>query len=170
MYQDTRRYYIFSLTVLLSISIPRSYAQTDGVTNSDDLHSQESFVQYSTEGGTVIVAKPLKKAPVYNPAFEDYVHVVVACTLALLLATLLGLFIRHYGLTLPALGRPGDRSTNSNRGLAGDAENDPQQNASRGGLVGIGIDKWEKGGLELGGGIDVSDLPERPAAVHLKWG
>lgn len=166
MYQDTRRYYIFSLTALLSISC--SYAQTDGVTNSDDLHSQESFVQYSTEGGTVIVAKPLKKAPVYNPSFEDYVHVVVACTLALLLATLMGLFIRHYGLTLPALGRPGDRS-NSNRGLAGDAENDPQQNASPR-LVGIGIDKWEKGGLELGGGIDVSDLPGRPAAVHLKWG
>jgi hypothetical protein len=166
MYQDTRRYYIFSLTALLSISC--SYAQTDGVTNSDDLHSQESFVQYSTEGGTVIVAKPLKKAPVYNPVFEDYVHVVVACTLALLLATLLGLFIRHYGLTLPALGRPGDRS-NSNRGPAGDSD-DPQQNASRRGLVGIGIDKWEKGGLELGGGIDDSDLPERPAAVHLKWG
>ena len=164
MYQDTRRYYIFSLTVLL-LSIPRSYAQTDGVTNSDDLHSQESFVQYSTEGGTVIVAKPLDKAPIYNPAFEDYVHVVVACTLALLLATLLGLFIRHYGLTLPALGRS-DQS-NSNRGLVGDAENDPQSNASRG-LVGIGIDKWEKEGL--GGGMDGSDLPERPAAVHLKWG
>ena len=157
MYQDTRRYYIFSLTALLSI--PRSYAQTDDVTNSDDLHSQESFVQYSTEGGTVIVAKPLEKAPIYNPPFEDYVHVVVACTLLLLLATLLGLFIRHYGLTLPALGRS-DQS-NSNRGLAGDAENDPQSNVSRG-LVGIGIDKWEK--------IDGSDLPERPAAVHLKWG
>jgi len=162
MYQDTRRYYIFFLTVLFSI--PRSYAQTDGVTNSDDLHSQESYVGYSDEGGTIIVAKPLDKAPIYNPAFEDYVHVVVACALALLLATLLGLFIRRHGLTLPALRRSDDRS-NSNRGLAGDAE---QPNGGRG-LVGIGIDKWEKGvfGGEI---IDGSELPERPAAVHLKWG
>ncbi len=155
MYQDTRRYYIFFLTALFSI--PRSYAQTDGVTNADDLHSQESYVEYSTDGGTVIVAKPLDKTPIYDPAFEDYVHVVVACALALLLAALLGLFIRYYGLTLPAL-RRSDRS-NSNRGLAGDAE---QPNWSRG-LVGIGIDEWEKG--VFGGG-----MPERPAAVHLKWG
>jgi hypothetical protein len=160
MYQDTQRYYIFFLTALLSI--PGSYAQTDGVTNADDLHPQESYVEYSDEGGTIIVAKPLNKAPIYNPAFEDYVHVVVACALALLLATLLGLFIRRYGLTLPAL-RRFDRS-NPNRGLARDAE---QPNGSRG-LVGIGIDEWEKGGF--GGGIDGSELPVRPAAVHLKWG
>jgi hypothetical protein len=155
MYRDTRRYYVFFLTALLTI--PRSYAQTDGVTNADDLHSQESYVEYSDEGGTIIVAKPLDKTPIYNPAFEDYVHVVVACAIALLLAILLGLFIRHYGLTLPAL-RRSDHRSNSNKGLAGDAE---QPN----GTVGIGIDKWEKGVFGDGSG-----LPVRPAAVHLKWG
>ena len=123
---------------------------------------QESFVQYPTDGGTLIVAKPLEKAPIDNPVFEDYVHVVVACTLALLLATLLGLFIRHYGLTLPQLSR--SERSNPKRTPAGDAENDPQIEANRG-VVGIGIDKWEEKE-----GLGSLGLPEKPAAVHLKWG
>jgi hypothetical protein len=159
MYQDTRHYCTLALTVLLSI--PRSNAQSDRMPTSEDPDHQlqESFVQYPTEGGTLIVAKPLEKAAIDNPGFEDYVHVVVACTLALLLATLLGLFIRHYGLTLPPLTR--SERSKPKRTPAGDAENDPQTEASRG-VVGMGIDKWEKEGLE--------SLPEKPAAVHLKWG
>jgi hypothetical protein len=159
MHQDVQRYCILALTVLLSV--PGSDSRADGESNtiSDDHQSQESFVQYRTEGRMIIVAKPLEKVPIENPAFEDYVHVVVACTLALVLATLLGFFIRHYGLTLPAFSR--SERSNANRGAPGDAENDPQMTASQG-LAGIGFDKWAK--------MDESDLPEKPAAVHLKWG
>ena len=161
MYQDTRQYCIFALTVLLSV--PRSSAQADPpLSDSEDvLHqSPEWSVEYLADGGKVIVAKPPETSPIDNPAFEDYVHIVVACTLALVLATLLGLFIRHHGLTLPPL--TSSKRSKSNKALAGDAENDPKTNASRGGLVGIGIDMWEKEGVE--------GLPEKPAAVHLKWG
>jgi hypothetical protein len=160
MYQDARRYCIFSLTVLLSIS--RSNAQAGPLPNSgDDLHqSPEWSVKYPAEGGKSIVVKPLDKPPIDDPAFEDYVHIVIACTLALVLATLLGLFIRHHGLRLPSL--TSSERAKSDRAPPGDTENDPKPNAGRGGVVGIGIDKWEREGLE--------GLPEKPVAVHLKWG
>jgi hypothetical protein len=162
MYQDTRRHCTFTLTVLLSIQ--RLNAKAGTLSTSDDiLHpSPEWSVQHPAEGGKIIVVKPLENPPIDNPAFEDYVHIVVACTLALVLATLLGLFIRHFGLTLPSLTSP-ERSR-SNRAPAGDTENDPKVDGGRG-VVGIGIDKWEKEGVE-----GLRALPERPAAVHLKWG
>ena len=148
MYQDARKFCIFFLTVLLSI--PRSDAQAGPLSNSEDvLHqSPEWSVEYPAEGGKIIVARPLEKPPIDNPAFEDNVHIVVACTLVLVLATLLGLFIRHYGLTW-------SERSKSDRAPAGDTENGPKPNV---GVVGIGIDQWEK------------ELPEKPAAVHLKWG
>jgi hypothetical protein len=155
MYQDAQQYCIFSLTILLSI--PRSNAQASPLSNSGDvLHqSPEWSIEYPAEGGKTIVVKPVEKPPIDNPAFEDYVHIVIACTLALVLTTLLGLFIRHYGLTLPSLSS--SKRSKSNRAPPGDTENYPKPDASRGGVVGIGIDEWEKG-------------LEKPAAVHLKWG
>jgi len=157
MYQDARQYCIFSLTILLYI--PRSNAQVQAgpLSNSGDvLHqSPEWSVEYPAEGGKTIAVKPLEKPAIDDPAFEDYVHIVIACTLALVLATLLGLFIRHYGLTLPSLSS--SKRSKSDRAPPGDTENDPKSNAGRGGVVGIGIDEWEKG-------------LEKPAAVHLKWG
>jgi hypothetical protein len=160
MYQDARRQCIFALTMLLSI--PRSNGQTGPLSTSDDvLHqSPEWSVEHPVEGGKNIIAKPLEKTPVDNPAFEDYVHIVVACTFALVLATLLGLFIRQYGLRLPSL--TSSERSKSDRAPAEDAENNPKPNAGRGGVVGIGIGKWEKEGLE--------GLPEKPLEVHLKWG
>lgn len=155
MYQDARQYCILSLTVLLSI--PRSNAQAGPLSNSGDvLHqSPEWSVEYPTDGGKTIVVKPLEKPQIDNPAFEDYIHIVIACTLALVLATLLGLFIRHHGLTLPSLSSP--KRSKSDRAPPGDTESDPKPNAGRGGAVGMGIDEWEK-------------VIEKPAAVHLKWG
>ena len=64
--------------------------------------ANDSFIQsYTDDGSIIITAKPVEHPQVIDPDFEDHLHVVVAYSLALLLVTLLGLFIRHYGLTLP---------------------------------------------------------------------
>lgn len=138
VYQDC----ILALTFLLSI--PRSNARPDSPPSPDDVDPQGAFDRYRTGNHTVIIAKPIYQPPAYNVALEDYLHVVIACSLALLLATLLGLFIRHYGLAL----RPVKLRLRAklSRAQAGDTE----RNVSQG-----------QGG--------VAELPEKPAAAHLKW-
>ncbi|KAI9454894.1 hypothetical protein BJY52DRAFT_1282599, partial [Lactarius psammicola] len=66
--------------------------------------ANDSFIQSYTDNGSIIItAKPVEHPQVIDKGFEDQLHVIVACSIALLLVTLLGLFIRHYGLTLPQL-------------------------------------------------------------------
>jgi len=65
--------------------------------------ANDSFTQsYTNNGSIIITAKPLEHPQVNDPYFEDNLHVIIACSLALLLVTLMGLFIRHHGLTLPS--------------------------------------------------------------------
>ena len=78
----------------------------------------------------------------------------------LLLTVLLGLVIRHYGLTLPALTR--SQRSKRQRLPAGDAESSPEPSTGRSG-VGLGFGESEKVGL------DESELPEKPRAAVLKW-
>jgi len=82
--------------------------------------SFDSYDQYPTENGSTIIAKPLKQPLYSNPVYEDYLHVVVACLLAFALIVLLGLIIRHYGLTLPSLIR--SQRSKRNRSPAGDTD------------------------------------------------
>jgi hypothetical protein len=132
--------------------------------------SHDSFVQYPTENGSVIIARPTKQPMVNNPVYEDYLHVVVACLLALVLVVLLGLIIRHYGLTLPSLTR--FQRSKRHRSPAGDTESSPQSD-TRHGITGLGFGELEKaggGGGGGGGGLDDAELPEKPEEAHLKWG
>jgi hypothetical protein len=162
MYQDTQQRRIIALTFLLSI--PCSLAHTDSTPSPLDSGPQESesFVQYSTGGGTVIAAKPPEQRPANNPVFEDYLHVIVACMLALLLITLLGFVIRRYGLSLHPLTRSVRRSKLPNP-AAGDAEKHPETNVRS--QTGLGLKAPAPGT----GGLDDSELPEKPRAVYLKW-
>ena len=62
----------------------------------------DSFIQSFTNNGSInITAKPVDRPQAIDLDFEDHLHVIVACSLTLLLVTLMGLFIRHHGLTLP---------------------------------------------------------------------
>ncbi|KAH9982298.1 kinase-like domain-containing protein [Lactifluus volemus] len=97
--QDTRHYYMLTLVFLqISLSSARAHHPSRSVVPDE----QDSFVQYSTDSGKIIIAKPLHQPQGGDPASEDF-HIIVACSLALVLATLLGLVIRHYGLTWPTL-------------------------------------------------------------------
>lgn len=127
--------------------------------------SHDSFAQYPTENGSMIIARPLKQPLVNNSVYEDYLHVVVACLLALVLIVLLGLVIRHYGLTLPSLTR--FQRSKRQRSPAGDTESSPQSDR-RQGVTGLGFEGLEKAVAE-GGGLDDPELPEKPEAAHLKW-
>ena len=61
----------------------------------------DSFIETFTDNGSVIITpKPVEHPQVNGPNFEDNLHVIVGCSLALILVTLLGLFVRHHGLTL----------------------------------------------------------------------
>ncbi|KAI0305061.1 kinase-like domain-containing protein [Russula brevipes] len=135
MYQDAQYYCIFALTFLLSV--PGIVVRADEISNADKDKWQDSYDHYRTkDGGMVVVAKPLEQPLDRNPAFEDYLHVAVACSLAVLLAAVLGLLIHHYGLTLPSLIRS-ERSNSSRRPPpARDAENHPRpkENLNLGGL------------------------------------
>ena len=65
--------------------------------------ANDSFIQsYTNKGSLNITAKPVEHPQAIDPDFEDHLHVIVACSLTLLLVTLMGLFIRHHGLTLPS--------------------------------------------------------------------
>lgn len=65
--------------------------------------ANDTFIQTFTDNGSLIItAKPVEHPQDNDPYFEDNLHVIFGCSLALLLVTLLGLFIRHYGLTLPS--------------------------------------------------------------------
>jgi hypothetical protein len=114
----------------------------------------------------MIIARPLKQPLVNNPVYEDYLHVVVACLLALVLIVLLGLVIRHYGLTLPSLTR--FQRSKRQRSPAGDTESSPQSD-TRQGVTGLGFEGLEKAVAEGGGLDDDPELPEKPEAAHLKW-
>lgn len=114
----------------------------------------------------MIIARPLKQPIVTDPVYEDYLHVVVACLLALVLIVLLGLIIRHYGLTLPSLTSSQQRSKRR-RSPAGDAESSPRSDTGHV-VKGLGFEELEK--TAAGGGeLDDSELPEKPEAAHLKW-
>ncbi|KAF8481009.1 hypothetical protein DFH94DRAFT_438041 [Russula ochroleuca] len=125
--------------------------------------SQASYDQYPTGGGSIVIAKPLNQPPVNNPVYDDYLHVAVACLVALLLTVLLGLVIRHYGLTLPGLTR--SQRSKRQRSPAGDTESSPQPE-TRKAVTGLGFEESEK--VEESG-MDDSELPEKPEAAHLKW-
>lgn len=113
----------------------------------------------------MIIARPLKQPLVTDPVYEEYLHVVVACLLALVLVVLLGLFIRHYGLTLPSL--TSFQRSMRHRSPAGDAESSPRSDTGQG-VKGLGFEELEK--TAAGGGeLDDSELPEKPQAAHLKW-
>jgi hypothetical protein len=127
--------------------------------------SHDSFVQYPTENGSTIIAKPLKQPLVDNTVYEDNLHVVVACLLALTLIVLLGLIIRHYGLTLPSLTR--FQRSKRQRSPAGDTESSPRSDTKQG-VTGLGFEELEKA-VAGGGGLDDPELPEKPEAAHLKW-
>jgi len=112
--------------------------------------SHDSFNQYPTANGSAIIAKPLKQPLVNTQVYEDYLHVVVACLLALALIVLLGLIIRHYGLTLPSLTH--FQRSKRPRSPAGDAESSPRSDTRRG-VTGLGFEELEEkaaggGGLE----------------------
>lgn len=65
--------------------------------------ANDSFIQsYANNGSLIITANPVEHAQVNDPYFEDNLHVIIACSVALLLVTLMGLFIRYHGLTLPS--------------------------------------------------------------------
>jgi hypothetical protein len=167
MYQDAQSYCIFALTFLLSV--PCIVVRADEISNADALKWQDSFDHYRTnDGGTVVVAKPLEQPLDRNPAFEDYLHVAVACSLAVLLAAVLGLLIRHYGLTLIR----SERSNSSRRPPpARDAENHPRPNANLN-LGGLGFEfvgSAEKVPGTGGGGRPGLYGLEKPEAAHLKW-
>lgn len=106
-----------------------------------------------------------------NLVYEDYLHVVVACLLALVLTVLLGLIIRHYGLTLPSLTRSHWQRSKRHRSPAGDTESSPQSD-TRHGITGLGFGELEKAAA-VGGGLDDAELdtelPEKPETAHLKW-
>jgi hypothetical protein len=82
--------------------------------------ANDSFIQsYTNNGSIVITAKPVKHPQVNDPFFEDNLRVTVACSLALLLVTLLGLFIRYHGLTLPSTTSRLQRTTSTDTGEKG---------------------------------------------------
>lgn len=124
--------------------------------------SYDSYDQYPTENGSTIIAKPLTHPLVSNPVYEEYLHVAVACLLALVLVVLLGLIIRHYGLTLPSL--TSFQRSKRHRSPAEDTESSPD---TRQVVTGLGFGELEKAGG--GGGLDSPELPEKPEAAHLKW-
>lgn len=72
----------------------------------------------------------------------------------------MGLFIRHYGLTLPGLTR-----LKRQRSPAKDTESSPQPETKKG-VTGLGFEESEK--VEESE-MDDSELPEKPEAAHLKW-
>jgi hypothetical protein len=113
----------------------------------------------------MIIARPLKQSLVTDPVYEEYLHVVVACLLALVLIVLLGLIIRHYGLTLPSL--TSTVRSKRHRSPAGDTESSPPSD-TRQGVTGLGLEELEKAGGG-GGELDDTELPEKPEAAHLKW-
>jgi hypothetical protein len=141
-------------------------SRADILSSTHGPSSQDSFVQYPTENGSTIIARPIKQPIANNPVYEDYLHVVVACLLAAALIVMLGLIIRHYGLTLPSLTRP--QRSKRYRSPAGDTESSPQSN-TRQGITGLGFEELEKAGGGGGGGLDDAELPEKPEAAHLKW-
>ncbi|KAI0286854.1 kinase-like domain-containing protein [Russula aff. rugulosa BPL654] len=122
--------------------------------------SYDSYDQYPTENGSTIIAKPLKQPLVNNPVYEEYLHVAIACLLALVLIVLLGLIIRHYGLTLPS--PTSFQPSKRHRSPAGDTESSRQSDAGHG-LTGLGFGELEKAGG--GGGLDDPELPEKPQAA-----
>ena len=146
--QDTRHYWMLTLAFL---QISLSNARTHHPSRSVVLDEQDSFIQYSTDSGKIIIAKPLHQPHGGDPAFEDFLHVIIACSLALVLATLLGLVIRHYGLTWPTLS---ERQVARYRRRATDTEN---------------VNEKEIG---LGFGFDVMEGTSKvvkPAGAYLKW-
>jgi hypothetical protein len=156
--RDTRHYCILTL-VFLQISC--SDARTNRLSRSDALDTQDSFVRYSSNNGTIIIAKPLDQAQVVDPIFEDYLHIIIACSLALVLATLLGLVIRHYGLTLPQLS---ERATTHYTRAADTNDHSP---VDRNEAV---ADLSEKVlGRSEGSPKFEGDMVAKPAAVYLKW-
>jgi hypothetical protein len=124
--------------------------------------SYDSYDQYPTDNGSVIIAKPIKLPLVNNPVYEDYLHVVVASFLALALIVLLGLIIRHYGLTLPSF--TSSQRSMRHRSPAADTESSGQSDTVQG-VTGLGFEGLEKAAR----GLDDSELPEKPVAAYLKW-
>ena len=56
--------------------------------------ANDTFIQTFTDNGSLIItAKPVEHPQVNDPYFEDNLHVIFGCSLALLLVTLLALFI-----------------------------------------------------------------------------
>ena len=96
--------------------------------------ANDSFIQsYTNNGSLIITANPVEHPQVNDPYFEDNLHVIVACSVALLLVTLMGLFIRHHGLTLP--------STNSQ------LQHTPSTDTGeKGGVFGLGFSRLESPG------------------------
>ena len=144
--------------------LSRLLSRTDIPSSTHGPGSHDSYDQYPTENGSIIVAKPLRQPLVSDPVYEDFLHVVVACLLALALIVLLGFIIRHYGLTLPSL--TSSQRSRRHRSPAGDTESSPQSVTKQEG-TGLGFEGLEKaaGGSEL----DDAELPEKPQAAHLKW-
>jgi hypothetical protein len=154
-HQVTRHYCILTL-VFLQVSCTN--ARANRPSHSNILDAQDSFVQYPSDVGSIIIAKPLDQSQGSDPAFEDFLHVIVACSLALVLATLLGLVIRHYGLTLPPLfERPVAHYPQD-----ADARNRPQMEVNEAGS-GLGFNVLEK---ERGSS---DDTVKPPPAAYLKW-
>jgi hypothetical protein len=161
-HRDTRHYCVLTL-VFLQISC--SDARTNRPSRSNAPDTQDSFVRYSSDNGTIIIAKPLDQAQVVDPVFEDYLHIIVACSLALVLATLLGLVIRHYGLKLPQLSeRPATPHTR-----AADTNDRSPMNRNEAGAD-FDFNTSEKAlGRSEGSPKFGDDMVAKPAAAYLKW-
>ena len=101
------------IQALIALSLPFSNAYPHRPFHSRNIIlANDSFVQsYTNNGSILITAKPVKQPQVY---LEDNLRVIVACSLALLLVALLGLFIRHHGLTLPSTNSQLQRTPRSN--------------------------------------------------------
>ena len=152
-HRDTRHY---SILTLIFLQVSCSNAQANRPPRSRVLDVQDSFVQYPSDDGSIMIGRPSGQPQGGDPALEDYLHIIVACSLALVLATLLGLVIRHYGLSLPPLvKRP-----------ASNKKNDPELYEN-----GVGRFGSERGAREGTTRSQFSDkeLLAKPPAVYLKW-
>jgi hypothetical protein len=142
------------MLTLVFLQISSSNARAHHPSRSVILDEQDSFMQYSTDRGKIIIAKPLHQPQGGDSAFDDFLHITVACSLALVLVTLLGLVIRHYGLKWPTLS---ERPVTRYRRRATDTENGSQMNKKKVGL-GLGFDAMEG-----------TNKVVKPAEAYLKW-
>lgn len=120
------------IQALIVLSLPFSNAYPHRPFHSRNLIlANDSFVQsYTNNGSILITAKPVKH-PKVDPYLEDNLRFIIACPLVLLLVALLGLFIRHHGLTLP--------STNSH--IQRTPRTDTEE--KKGGVSGLGFSHLE---------------------------